>query len=125
MDVQCKVKGSYKPFINKLNKMAKDIDNIDYDYFGRLGVKMLKDETPKDSSETADSWSYSVEDSENGKILSFNNSKVTPEGTPIVILIEYGHATKSGTWVQAQNFIMPTINKVIAELIDKINEVIK
>lgn len=125
MDVGCNVKGSYKPFINKLKKMNKDIGNIDLDYFGKLGVQKLKEETPKDSSETANSWNYSIENTDKGKILSFNNSNVTPEGTPIAILLEYGHATRSGTWFDGYNFIDPTINKVIGELISKINEVIK
>lgn len=125
MDVGCNVKGSYKPFINKLKKMNKDIGNIDLDYFGKLGVQKLKEETPKDSSETANSWNYSIENTDKGKILSFNNSNVTPEGTPIAILLEYGHATRSGTWFDGYNFIDPTINKVIGELISKINEIIK
>lgn len=122
MDVGCNVKGSYKPFINKLKKMNKDIGNIDLDYFGKLGVQKLKEETPKDSSETANSWNYSIENTDKGKILSFNNSNVTPEGTPIAILLEYGHATRSGTWFDGYNFIDPTINKVIGELISKINK---
>ena len=125
MDIGCNVKGSYKPFINKLKKMSKDIGNIDLDYFGKLGVQKLKKETPKDSSETANSWSYSIENTDKGKILSFNNSNVTPEGTPIAILLEYGHATRSGTWFDGYNFINPTINKVIGEIISKINEAIK
>lgn len=125
MNVNCKVKGSYKPFINKLKKIKKDVDLFDLDYFGELGVNMLKESTPKDSTKTAESWSYTIEDSKKGKILAFNNSNVTSEGTPVAILLEYGHATRAGTWFEGYNFINPVINKVVEELIDKINEVIK
>lgn len=125
MDIKCKVKGSYRPFIKKLEKMKQDIEDIDIDYFGEIGVGMLKDTTPKDSHKTADSWWYKVETTAKGKRLSFTNSNVTSEGTPIAILLEYGHATKAGNWYPGYNFINPAINKVVKELIEKINDVIK
>ncbi|MBQ9014414.1 MAG: HK97 gp10 family phage protein [Bacilli bacterium] len=125
MKIKCNIKGSYKPFIKKLEKIKNSIYNFNLEKFGELGVKKLKESTPKDSGDVANSWSYSIENTERGKTLSFNNNKVTKEGTPIVILLEYGHATRGGTWFSGYNFINPSINQVIVELIDEINSILK
>ena len=125
MKIACEVKGSFKKLIDNLKSIKRTVESIDLDYYGKRGVEMLKETTPKDSTKTSESWSYTIENTEKGKILYFNNTNVTDEGTPIAILLEYGHATRGGTWFPGYNYINPAINAVVSELIDKINNNIR
>lgn len=121
MKINCNVTGSFKGFIDKLKKIKYSISDINLNHYGDLGVKMLKETTPKDSTKTAKSWDYTIEQTRYGKILSFTNDNVTAEGTPIAILLEYGHATKSGSWYDGQRYIEPAIDEIVKTIIDEIN----
>lgn len=122
MKITAQSQGDFKDIIRKLKNMKNNFDGLDLDHYGKLGVSKLKEATPKDSNKTAESWGYEIQNTDKGKSLIFTNMNVTSEGTPIAILLQYGHATRSGTWYEGYDYINPTINKIIAELIEQINE---
>ena len=87
------------------------------DEYGRRGVEALSSATPRDSGETASSWSYSIERrGDSSASIIFHNDNVTPQGTPVAILIQYGHATKNGAWVEGIDYINPALRPVFENL---------
>lgn len=108
-------KGDFK----KTEEYFKSLMNKDYlkilETYGQKGVEALMDATPVDSGLAASSWGYSIEQ-ENGQTrLVWTNSDIEG-GYNIVVLIDRGHATKSGSWVPGLHFIDETISPIIAEL---------
>lgn len=86
------------------------------DKYGVAGVEALSSATPIESGKTAESWSYSIERKKNSVAIVFYNSNTTKDGTPIAILIQYGHATKNGGFVEGIDFINPAIVPIFEEI---------
>lgn len=84
--------------------------------YARMGVKALKEATPIDSGETANSWDYEIHYTKGKTKIVWTNSNVTKNGTPIAILIQYGHYSKNGTFVQGRDFINPALRSIFAKL---------
>lgn len=86
------------------------------DVIGHRCVEELKKVTPKDSGLTAESWEYEI--NINGKItdIVFNNKNIQ-NGVNVALLLEFGHGTPSGVWVEGQNYIEPVLQKVFLEVI--------
>lgn len=91
---------------------AKEAARInELDKYGREGVAALASATPVDSGLTARSWYYEIE-SKNGSVaIKFNNSNIQ-NGVPIAVIIQYGHATGTGGWVQGRDYINPAIQPI-------------
>lgn len=112
MGVKFNVTGSFKKTEDFLKRMQdqKEFDSLEL--YAQQGVNALKSVTPRDTGETANSWNYRISKSK-GKIkIEWTNSKITSEGTPVVILLQYGHGTGTGGYVKGQDFINPTIKSV-------------
>lgn len=95
--------------------------------YAREGVNALREATPKDSGETADSWNYSIQYySDSGKvIISWLNDNIS-DGVPVAILIQYGHGTRNGGYVQGRDFINPTLRPLFDKIANEVwKEVIK
>ena len=105
---------------NSTDKLLKRTyrDSIDIDLlhrYGKIGVQLLSEHTPKDTGKTAESWYYTIKN-QNGKVsLVFNNSNVV-DGVPIAIILQYGHATRTGGWVEGQDYINPALRPAFARL---------
>lgn len=115
MRVEFRQKGDFKnteAFLKRNKNMS--IDDIVAQY-GRRGVEALRSATPRDTGKTADSWSYSVEKNSTGLSLIFNNSNEN-HGVKIALLIQYGHGTGTGGWVEGRDFINPALQPVFDEL---------
>lgn len=85
------------------------------DKYGQQGVKALKELTPKDTGDTASSWTYSITVKNDTITLSFNNSEEN-EGIPIAILIQYGHATGTGGYVLPVDYINPALGDIFENI---------
>lgn len=81
---------------------------------GELGVEALSESTPKDTSRTANSWSYTLTVKDDKYRLSWVNSVMAGQ-TPLVLLIEYGHGTKNGGYVSGRPFITSALEPVFEE----------
>lgn len=108
-------------YLDKLSRL--DVKNI-LDRYGKRGVLKLKEVTPKDTGETAKSWSYEVRTGKNSASLVFKNSNVQ-NGVPVVIVLQYGHATRNGGYVEGIDFINPTIAPIFKEIAKAIGEEVK
>lgn len=85
--------------------------------YGERGVAALKAATPVDSGITADSWSYEIKQDDKKITIAFNNSSES-NGCNIVILLMYGHGTKNGGYVQANDFVNPVLEPIFKDLAD-------
>ena len=87
--------------------------------YGRLGVEALKEATPKDTGKTANSWTYAIEEDSNGNLkIVWHNTNLASNNVPIAVLLQYGHATGNGGYVQGQDYINPAIDKVFHRIAD-------
>ena len=82
-----------------------------FDKYGREGVAALASATPVDTGLTASSWRYEIETRNGRTTISFLNSKIQ-NGVPIAIILQYGHGTRNGGWVQGRDYINPAIQPV-------------
>lgn len=87
------------------------------DRYGQEGVSALASATPVDSGTTAGSWFYTIERQNGSAAIIFNNSHIN-KGVPIAIILQYGHGTGTGGYVQGRDYINPAVQP----LFDKIAE---
>ena len=91
------------------------------DRYGREGVEALKAATPVDSGKTADSWRYEIKNLQNGVALEFHNDNVPEKlGVSVAILLQYGHATKIGGWVQGRDYINPAVRPIFDRMAEEL-----
>ena len=103
-------------FLKKANKASKTINLSKY---GEKGVAALQAATPTRTGATASSWYYKIEKSGSKITLSFLNSNVN-RGVPIAIILQYGHGTNNGGWVQGRDYINPALRPVFDEMVQAI-----
>lgn len=88
------------------------------DKYGRKGVAALESATPIDSGLAAHSWYYKIERSNNSARIIFCNSDVE-NGFPVAIMVQYGHGTGTGGWVEGRDYINPAIQPLFDEIADE------
>lgn len=107
--------GSFK----KTRKYLDSIYKQDYirilNQYGQMGVELLKEATPIDTGLTAESWDYTIEINRDSYTISWTNSNTT-DNIPIVILLQYGHATRNGSFVEGIDFVNPAIEPVFKQM---------
>lgn len=95
--------------LNKFLEKAKEIAKLgNLDKYGREGVAALASATPVDSGKTAKSWYYKIKRQNGSVVIEFCNSNIN-EGVPIAIILQYGHGTGTGGWVEGRDYINPAI----------------
>lgn len=115
MSIVLRQKGDFSKLNRFLEKAKEKIKLGDLDRYGHAGVRALASATPIDTGETADSWSYTITRKGARISLSFHNSNIQ-NGVPIAIILQYGHATRNGGWVQGRDYINPAIQPVFDKL---------
>ena len=111
-------KGDFKKSITYMEKLKEAIRLNAFDKYGREGVSALSSATPVDSGKTASSWYYEIT-RENGSVsITFNNSNVN-KGVPIAIILQLGHGTRNGGWVEGRDYINPAIQPIFDKLADE------
>ena len=117
-------KGDFSRLTRFLEK-AKEVVNLgELDKYGRAGVAALGSATPVDSGKTADSWHYKITNQNGVASITFYNSNVN-NGVPIAIILQYGHGTGTGGWVEGRDYINPAIQPIFDELADQAWEGVK
>ena len=115
--IQCTVKGNFK----KTRSFIKKILRLDFysilTKYAEEGVQALSSATPIDTGRTADAWNYEIVKEKDRVSIFWTNSNMN-EGVPIAVVLEYGHGTGQGGYVQGRHYISPAIHPVF----DKIAE---
>ncbi len=91
--------------------------------YGRKGVDALSMATPVDSGITASSWSYDISETPNGFEINWNNSNVN-DGVNIAIILQYGHGTGTGGYVQGRDYINPALQSVFDGFVDDLTKAV-
>ena len=112
-----KEKGNLKKTNNFLNRIKEKLKISNLDYYCIDGVNALKQNTPIDTGLTSESWYYKIDRSNNYISIKFNNSNIN-QGVSIALILQYGHGTKNGGWVEGRDYINPAMKPIF----DKIEE---
>ena len=110
-------KGDFSKLTRYLEQAKEKVKLGDLDRYGREGVTALASATPTETGLTAKSWYYEIV-RQNGSVkINFCNSNIN-KGVPIAIILQYGHGTRTGGWVEGRDYINPAIQPIF----DKIAE---
>lgn len=107
---------------SKTEKFLLKVANMDkliaLEKYGKRGVDALSSATPMDSGNTAGSWNYEIHSSGGNVTLHFTNSAQN-KGVNIAILLQYGHGTGTGGYVQGRDFINPAIQPIFDQIAEE------
>lgn len=118
-------KGDFKKTYNFLNKMKKREVNAILKKYGKRGVELLAASTPTDSGKTAESWNYEIKVDRDRYEILWTNSNVN-NGVNIAMILQYGHGTRQGGYVQGRDYINPVTRQVFDEMANELwGEVIR
>ena len=92
--------------------------------YGKKGVDALMKATPKDSGLTSQSWSYKIMQDANGATIEFHNDNINNH-VNIAMILNYGHGTGTGGWVEGRDYINPAIQPVFDDMVEKLWKEVK
>ena len=115
--IRITTKGDFNNTFRFLNKMSKFQINKILEKYGQIGVEALRSATPIDSGKTAESWGYEISVGKEGATIYWTNTNQN-KGVYIAVILQYGHGTGTGGYVQGIDYINPAIRPVF----DKIAE---
>jgi hypothetical protein len=113
--IKFRQKGDFSKLSSYLEKVKEKARIGDLDRFGRAGVAALSSATPVNTGLTARSWYYDIVRKNGSVSITFNNSNIQ-NGVPIAIILQYGHGTNNGGWVQGRDYINPAIRPIFDKL---------
>ena len=113
--VRFRQKGDFSKLSRFLERAKEAVKLSDLDKYGREGVRALRSATPMDSGLTAESWYYKINREEGSVSISFHNSNRN-KGVLIAIILQYGHGTGTGGWVEGQDYINPSIKPIFNKI---------
>lgn len=108
-------KGDFSKLTRFLERAKETVRLGNLDKYGREGVAALSSATPVDSGLTADSWYYKIDNKHGSAKISFYNSNIQ-DGVPIAIILQYGHGTGTGGWVEGRDYINPAIQPIFDKI---------
>lgn len=104
-------KGDFSKFNRYLERLKEAVKLGDLNKYGRQGVQALSSATPIESGETANSWYYKINRTKESVSITFHNSNIQ-DGVPIAIILQYGHGTGTGGYVEGRDYINPAIQPI-------------
>lgn len=111
-------KGNFNKFTRYLERAKQAIGLGLLNKYGNEGVAALASATPVESGQTAGSWYYKIENRTGSASIGFYNSNVN-QGVPIAIILQYGHGTGTGGWVQGRDYINPAIQPIFDKILEE------
>lgn len=113
--IKIKQKGDYSKISKYLSKLKSNSVKTILEKYGAEGVGLLEQNTPIKSGKTARSWTYDIEIANGSSKLNFRNTNIN-DGVPIAIIIQYGHGTGTGGYVEGIDYINPPIQKLFEKM---------
>ena len=113
--IKIKQTGKFSKTEKYLKYVTSAINQDLLEQYGREGVNALASSTPIDSGLTAKSWYYEINKNKTSVTISFHNSNIQ-NGIPIAIVLQYGHGTRNGGWVQGRDYINPAIQPIFDKI---------
>nr|DAV53763.1 MAG TPA: type I neck protein [Caudoviricetes sp.] len=110
-------RGDFSKLTNFMERAKEAVHLGNLDEYGQEGVAALASATPVDTGQTANSWHYKIEQKNGSVSIGFYNTNIQ-NGVPIAIILQYGHATRNGGWVQGRDYINPAIQPIFDKIAD-------
>jgi len=123
--VQMSEKGDFKKTFKFLKAMQEKKFLSNLNKYGERGVQLLSENTPRDTGLTASSWYYKIEDDGETLTLTWYNSNVKKDYFNVALMLQYGHATKNGGWIEGIDYINPALKPLFDEMEKDIWEEVK
>lgn len=117
--ISFKQTGDFSKALKYLNSLRGRRYRDIIEKYAKEGVEVLRLNTPKDTGVTADSWDYEIVTTKKGFSINWTNSNVVGD-VPVVILLQYGHATRSGSFVEGEDFINPAMRPVFEKIVQSL-----
>lgn len=114
--IRLTAKGDFSKTTRYFEKLKRVTRSSILDRYGQKGVAALASATPVDSGLTARSWSYQVEETKESSKIVFCNSNVQ-NGVLIAIILQHGHGTGTGGWVEGRDYINPAIRPIFDQIV--------
>lgn len=117
--IAVETRGSFRNTESWLGRMSKLSIEQQLAKYGEMGVRALSSATPVETGKTASSWSYKVSRTGRSWTLSWVNSNIV-DGVPVAILLQYGHGTGTGGYVQGRDYINPAIKPIMDQIASEV-----
>ena len=114
-----KQKGDFSKTEKFLNSISKKLYYRNLQRYAEQGVAALASATPIDSGTTANSWDYEIRQTKNSVSIYWTNSNVN-KGVPIAVIIQYGHGTRNGGYVQGRDYINPAMRPIFDKIAENV-----
>lgn len=114
-----KQKGDFSKTEKFLNSTSKKLYYRNLQKYAEQGVAALASATPVDSGTTANSWGYEIRQTKNSVSIYWTNSNVN-KGVPIAVIIQYGHGTRNGGYVQGRDYINPAMRPIFDKIAESV-----
>lgn len=111
-------KGDYSKATKYLAGLKKPISMDKMHKYAQEGLVALSSVTPVDSGLTRDSWYYTITETDGHASIEFHNDNIN-DYVNIAIILQYGHATRNGGWVQGRDYINPAIQPIFDKITNK------
>lgn len=108
-------KGDFSNLSCFFERVKEAVKIGDLDKYGRAGVAALSSATPVDTGKTAASWTYKIVRQNGSVSVEFHNTNIQ-KGVPIAIILQTGHATSTGGWVEGRDYINPAIQPIFDKI---------
>ena len=115
--IRFRQKGDFSKLTRFLEKAKEAVHLGNLDKYGREGVAALSSVTPVESGLTASSWYYEITNKNGIARITFLNSNIQ-NGVPIAIILQYGHGTGTGGWVEGIDYINPAVRPLFNKIAD-------
>lgn len=113
----------HKGNFEKTTKFLKRVKSLNIksvlEKYGKVGVNALKEATPKDTGKTSESWTYNVTVTKTLCRIDWRNTNIV-DGVPIALILQYGHATRNGGYVEGVDYINPTMKPIFEDILNKV-----
>lgn len=114
-----KQKGDFSKTEKFLNTISKKLYYRNLQKYAEQGVAALASATPIDSGTTANSWDYEIRQTKNSVSIYWTNSNVN-KGVPIAVIVQYGHGTRNGGYVQGRDYINPAMRPIFDKIAENV-----
>lgn len=115
--IRFRQKGDFSKLTRFLERAKNVVQVGDLDKYGKEGVAALASATPLDTGLTANSWYYEITNKNGVARITFYNKNIQ-NGVPIAIILQYGHGTRTGGWVEGKDYINPAIQPIFDKIVD-------
>lgn len=122
MSISVSSQGDFSKTKNDLKDLFKMPSSSELERWGQLGVDALASVTPEDTGLTSGSWGYRITRDNFGPVLEWYNTNIDDQGTQIAIMLQYGHGTGTGGYVQGKDYINPAIQHVFDTIVQELGK---